>query len=220
MAKKKFPALAFCASSAATLLLLTGADAREAQPLLPAEVVSQVLDEAEGPSLDRLARRRLLQRLADDPRAAIRIQAADVTGNLNGAADAVFAQGLLRTLSADTHSGVRMAAARALAQRLRRLPSVSAMSCAAEWAISSKSAHRECVAQAMVSTDESVWNEHLLEQLMADMTPSVRAAATRALSGRYHSDPNRYGWLLSAALTDTDVKVRRLAQRVAAGRTA
>ncbi|MEN9578659.1 MAG: hypothetical protein RJA70_1668 [Pseudomonadota bacterium] len=219
MAKKRLSGLAFCAGSAATLLLSSGAVAGEPRPLLPEAVISQVLD-AEDKGLDKTSQRRLLHLLVDDPRAAVRIHAADATGDLSGVADAVFAQGILRKLSEDSHGAVRSAAARALGQRLRRLTGVSAMSCAAEWVFSRSATQRECIAQAMLLTDEAVWNEHLLEQLITDESGAVRRAATRALSRRYQAEPDRYGWLLSAALTDTDAKVRRLAQRVAAGRAA
>ena len=200
------------ARSTALSLVLTAGTAGAASIREPStEVLCDPIDDAEAGEPGYPERGRTRPPLAEDPRATVRAEMAEAMGNLwpgagNDAADE------LRRLARDNSDSVRVSAAVGLARAIERASAPERIDLVCTWALSPETAERLALARALTWSTPVFVADLVLEQLAADESRAVRAAALVAVAKHFHEDSSAYVRVVSKCIDDTDENVKRLAR--------
>jgi HEAT repeat protein len=178
---------------------------------LPTEVLCDLIDDAEAAETEHPDRARVLSSLTDDQRATVRAQVAAAMGSLwpNAAPDAADE---LRRLARDTSDNVRVSAAVGLARAIERASAPERIDLVCTWALSPDKDERLALARALTWSTPVFVADLVLEQLAADDSTAVRAAALAAVAKHFHEDSSAYVRIVSQCIEDSDSNVQRLAR--------
>ncbi len=197
--------------TALSLVLTAGAGGAASLRDLPTEVLCDLIDDAEAAESSQPERARLLSLLTDDQRATVRAQVAAAMGSLWPDAGADAAEEL-RRLARDTSDNVRLNAAVGLARAIERANAPERIDLVCTWALSSDKDERLALARALTWSTPVFVADLVLEQLAADESTAVRAAALAAVAKHFHEDSSAYVRIVSKCIEDTDLNVQKLAR--------
>ena len=178
---------------------------------LPTEVLCDLIDNAEAAETSHPERARVLSLLTDDQRASVRAQVAAAMGSLWPNANAEAAEEL-RRLARDTSDNVRVSAAVGLARAIERANAPERIDLVCTWALSSDKDERLALARALTWSTPVFVADLVLEQLAADDSIAVRAAALAAVAKHFHEDSSAYVRIVSKCIEDPDTNVQKLAR--------
>lgn len=209
MAKVKPQAVARLA--ALSLVLTAGTAGAASLRDLPTEVLCDLIDDAELAEPETPTRARLLAAVSADQRATLRAEVAAAMGNLwpNPSSDAAEE---LRRLARDVSDNVRVSAAVGLARAIERASAPERIDLVCTWALSPDRDERLALARALTWSTPVFVADLVLEQLAADESTAVRAAALVAVAKHFHEDSSAYVRIVSQCLDDPDSNVQRLAR--------
>lgn len=197
--------------TALSLILNAGTAGATSLRDLPAEVLCELINDADATERERPQRARLLSLLSTDERAPVREQVAAAMGNLWPEASAEATEEL-RKLARDVSDHVRVAAAVGLARAIERANAPERIDLVCTWAISPDRDERLALARALTWSTPVFVADLVLEQLAADTAVAVRAAALAAVAKHFHEDSSAYVRIVSKCLDDPDASVQRLAR--------
>lgn len=197
--------------TALSLVLTAGTAGAASLRDLPTEVLCDLIDDAEAPETEHPERARVLSLLTEDQRATVRAQVAAAMGSLwpNAGAEATDE---LRRLARDTSDNVRVSAAVGLARAIERASAPERIDLVCTWAVSEHRDERLALARALTWSTPVFVADLVLEQLAADDSTAVRAAALAAVAKHFHENSSVYVRIVSQCLDDTDVNVQKLAR--------
>jgi len=197
--------------TALSLVLTAGTAGAASLRDLPTEVLCDLIDDAEAAETEQPERARVLSLLTDDERAAVRAQVAAAMGSLwpNAGPDAGEE---LRRLARDTSDNVRVSAAVGLARAIERASAPERIDLVCTWALSEDRDERLALARALTWSTPVFVADLVLEQLAADDSTAVRAAALAAVAKHFHEDSSAYVRIVSKCLEDPDSNVQKLAR--------
>jgi hypothetical protein len=178
---------------------------------LPTEVLCDLIDDAENSEPESVMRARLLSVLTTDQRATVRAEVAAAMGSLWPNAGAAAAEEL-RTLARDVSDSVRVSAAVGLARAIERASAPERIDLVCTWALSPEREERLALARALTWSTPVFVADLVLEQLAADESTAVRAAALAAVAKHFHEDSSVYVRIVSRCIDDPDASVQRLAR--------
>jgi len=118
----------------------------------------------------------------------------------------------LRRLARDTSDSVRVSAAVGLARAIERASAPERIDLVCTWALSEDRDERLALARALTWSTPVFVADLVLEQLAADSTIAVRAAALVAVAKHFHEDSSTYVRIVSKCLEDQDRNVQKLAR--------
>lgn len=203
------------AARATALSLMLSAGSAEAASFrdLPTEVLCELVEEEEAEATDAglPARARSMGSPGADDRAALRARVAAAMGSLWPDAGAEASE-QLRKLARDASDQVRVSAAVGLARAIERANAPERIDLVCTWAISPDRNERLALARALTWSTPVFVADLVLEQLAADDSSAVRAAALAAVAKHFHEDSSAYVRVVSKCLDDADGNVRRLAR--------
>jgi HEAT repeat protein len=197
--------------TALSLVLTAGTAGAASLRDLPTEVLCDLIDDAEAAENSQPERARVLSLLTDDQRAAVRAQVAAAMGSLWPNANAEAADEL-RRLARDTSDNVRVNAAVGLARAIERANAPERIDLVCTWALSTDKDERLALARALTWSTPVFVADLVLEQLAADDSIAVRAAALAAVAKHFHEDSSAYVRIVSKCLEDPDANVQKLAR--------
>jgi HEAT repeat protein len=197
--------------TALSLVLTAGTAGAGSLRDLPTEVLCELIDDAEAAEPGHPQKARVLSLLTSDERESIRAQVAEAMGSLwpepdHGATDE------LRRLARDTSDNVRVSAAVGLARAIERASAPERIDLVCTWALSSDTDERLALARALTWSTPVFVADLVLEQLTADESTAVRAAALAAVAKHFHEDSSAYARIVGRCLDDADPNVQRLAR--------
>lgn len=197
--------------TALSLVLTAGTAGAASLRDLPTEVLCDLIDDAEAPETEHPERARVLSLLTEDERAAVRAQVAAAMGSLwpNAGAEATDE---LRRLARDTSDNVRVSAAVGLARAIERASAPERIDLVCTWAVSEHRDERLALARALTWSTPVFVADLVLEQLAADDSTAVRAAALAAVAKHFHENSSVYVRIVSQCLDDADANVQKLAR--------
>ncbi len=197
--------------TALSIVLTAGTGGAASLRDLPTEVLCDLIDDAEAAETSHPERARVLSLLTDDQRATVRAQVAAAMGSLwpNGGADAADE---LRRLARDTSDNVRVSAAVGLARAIERASAPERIDLVCTWALSADKDERLALARALTWSTPVFVADLVLEQLAADDSIAVRAAALAAVAKHFHEDSSAYVRIVSKCIEDPDPNVQKLAR--------
>jgi HEAT repeat protein len=197
--------------TALSLVLTAGTAGAASLRDLPTEVLCDLIDDAEAPETELPERARVLSLLTEDERATVRSQVAAAMGSLwpNAGAEATDE---LRRLARDTSDNVRVSAAVGLARAIERASAPERIDLVCTWAVSEHRDERLALARALTWSTPVFVADLVLEQLAADDSTAVRAAALAAVAKHFHENSSVYVRIVSQCLDDADVNVQKLAR--------
>lgn len=197
--------------TALSLVLTAGTAGAASLRDLPTEVLCDLIDDAEAPETEHPERARVLSLLTEDQRATVRAQVAAAMGSLwpNAGAEATDE---LRRLARDTSDNVRVSAAVGLARAIERASAPERIDLVCTWAVSEHRDERLALARALTWSTPVFVADLVLEQLAADDSTAVRAAALAAVAKHFHENSTVYVRIVSQCLDDSDVNVQKLAR--------
>lgn len=197
--------------TALSLVLTAGTGGAASLRDLPTEVLCDLIDDAEAAETNQPERARVLSSLTDDQRATVRAQVAAAMGSLwpNAGAEATDE---LRRLARDTSDNVRVSAAVGLARAIERANAPERIDLVCTWALSTDKDERLALARALTWSTPVFVADLVLEQLAADETVAVRAAALAAVAKHFHEDSSAYVRIVSKCIEDPDPNVQKLAR--------
>ncbi|HEX2871536.1 MAG TPA: hypothetical protein VHP33_09775 [Polyangiaceae bacterium] len=197
--------------TALSLVLTAGTAGAASLRDLPTEVLCDLIDDAEAPGTEHPERARVLSLLTEDERATVRAQVAAAMGSLwpNAGAEATDE---LRRLARDTSDNVRVSAAVGLARAIERASAPERIDLVCTWAVSEHRDERLALARALTWSTPVFVADLVLEQLAADDSTAVRAAALAAVAKHFHENSSVYVRIVSQCLDDADVNVQKLAR--------
>jgi HEAT repeat protein len=182
---------------------------------LPAQLVTELVDDTLECSWQPDDRKAVLSLLAKDPRARVRCAIAQAASSLQDPLCGE-AQELLRTLAADPAWPVREAAAQALGRSLKRATVSTRVRTVCEWALAESAPQRLAIARALARPIQVPAADVALTHLARDPLASVRRAALLAMGSQSWLDDPVVSETAQAALNDSDRRVRRVAARLLA----
>jgi HEAT repeat protein len=153
----------------------------------------------------------LLSLLTYDERAVVRRQVAEAMGSQWPGGGAGAAEEL-RRLARDDSDSVRVSAAVGLARAIERASAPERIDLVCTWALSPNKDERLALARALTWSTPVFVADLVLEQLAADESRIVRAAALAAVAKHFHEDSKAYVRVVSKCLDDADENVKRLAR--------
>jgi HEAT repeat protein len=118
----------------------------------------------------------------------------------------------LRRLARDTSDSVRVSAAVGLARAIERASAPARIDLVCTWALSEDRDERLALARALTWSTPVFVADLVLEQLAADNSTAVRAAALAAVAKHFHEDSATYVRVVSKCLEDPDRNVQKLAR--------
>jgi len=118
----------------------------------------------------------------------------------------------LRRLARDTSDHVRVTAAVGLARAIERASAPARIDLVCTWALSEDRDERLALARALTWSTPVFVADLVLEQLAADSSTVVRAAALAAVAKHFHEDSSTYVRIVSKCLEDSDRNVQKLAR--------
>jgi HEAT repeat protein len=197
--------------TALSLVLTAGTAGAASLRDLPTEVLCDLIDDSEVAETEHPLRARVLSLLTEDQRATVRAQVAAAMGSLwpNAGPDAADE---LRRLARDTSDNVRVSAAVGLARAIERASAPERIDLVCTWALSPEKDERLALARALTWSTPVFVADLVLEQLAADDTVAVRAAALAAVAKHFHEDSSAYVRIVSKCIEDSDPNVQRLAR--------
>lgn|GEM_PF-2559453 len=197
--------------TALSLVLTAGTAGAASLRNLPTEVLCDLIDDAEAAETNQPERARVLSLLTEDERAAVRAQVAAAMGSLwpNAGRDAGEE---LRRLARDASDNVRVSAAVGLARAIERASAPERIDLVCTWALSEHRDERLALARALTWSTPVFVADLVLEQLAADDSTAVRAAALAAVAKHFHEDSSAYVRIVSKCLEDSDPNVQKLAR--------
>jgi len=197
--------------TALSIVLTAGTGGAASLRDLPTEELCDLIDDAEAAETSQPERARVLASLTDDQRAAVRAQLAAAMGSLwpNASAEAADE---LRRLARDTSDNVRVSAAVGLARAIERANAPERIDLVCTWALSSDKDERLALARALTWSTPVFVADLVLEQLAADESVAVRAAALAAVAKHFHEDSSTYVRIVSKCIEDPDPNVQKLAR--------
>jgi len=198
--------------TALSLVLTAGTGGAASLRDLPTEVLCDLIDDAEAAETTHPERARVLARLTDDQRATVRAQMAAAMGSLWPEAGAEAAEEL-RRLARDTSDNVRVSAAVGLARAIERANAPERIDLVCTWALSSDKDERLALARALTWSTPVFVADLVLEQLAADDSMAVRAAALAAVAKHFHENSSAYVRIVSKCIEDPDANARALFKR-------
>ena len=193
--------------TALTLVLTAGTAGAASLRELPTEVLCDLIDDAEAADTEQPERAHARALLTDDQRA----QVAAAMGNLWPDAG-LDASEELRRLARDISDNVRVSAAVGLARAIERASAPERIDLVCTWALSEDRDERLALARALTWSTPVFVADLVLEQLVADDSTAVRAAALAAAAKHFHEDSSAYVRIVSKCLEDPDANVQRLAR--------
>ncbi len=197
--------------TALSLVLTAGTGGAASLRDLPTEVLCDLIDDAEAAETSQPERARVLSLLTEDQRATVRAQVAAAMGSLWPNAGAEAAEEL-RRLARDTSDNVRVSAAVGLARAIERANAPERIDLVCTWALSSDKDERLALARALTWSTPVFVADLVLEQLAADDSIAVRAAALAAVAKHFHEDSSAYVRIVSKCIEDPDANVQKLAR--------
>ncbi|RYZ02858.1 MAG: hypothetical protein EOO73_30200 [Myxococcales bacterium] len=197
--------------TALSLILTAGTAGAASLRDVPTEVLCDLIDDAESTEPTGLTRVRLLAALAADQRPTVRAEVAAAMGSLWPSAGAEAAEEL-RRLARDVSDSVRVSAAVGLARAIERASAPERIDLVCTWALSTDRDERLALARALTWSTPVFVADLVLEQLAADESTAVRAAALAAVAKHFHEDSSVYVRIVSTCVDDADVNVQRLAR--------
>jgi HEAT repeat protein len=197
--------------TALSLVLTAGTAGAASLCDLPTEVLCDLIDDSDAAETEHPDRERVLSLLTDDQRATLRAQLAAAMGSLwpNAGPDAADE---LRRLARDTSDNVRVSAAVGLARAIERASAPERIDLVCTWALSPEKDERLALARALTWSTPVFVADLVLEQLAADDSVAVRAAALAAVAKHFHEDSSAYVRIVSKCIEDSDANVQRLAR--------
>lgn len=199
-------------ATALSLILTAGTAGAGTLRDLPSEVLCDLIDDdADAAETDNPDRARLLAVLSQDERAALRSHVAAAMGSLWPGAS-MEAADELRRLARDVSDNVRVSAAVGLARAIERASAPERIDLVCTWALSPDTDERLALARALTWSTPVFVADLVLEQLAADESTPVRAAALAAVAKHFHEDSSAYVRIVSTCIDDPDPNVRRLAR--------
>lgn len=197
-------------TTALSLVLTAGTAGAASLRDLPTEVLCDLIDDAQ--ANDAYPQRaRMLSLLTADQRATVRAEVAEAMGSLWPGASGEAADEL-RRLARDTSDSVRVSAAVGLARAIERASAPERIDLVCTWALSPDTDERLALARALTWSTPVFVADLVLEQLAADESRAVRAAALAAVAKHFHEDSSAYVRVVSKCVDDSDDNVRRLAR--------
>jgi HEAT repeat protein len=118
----------------------------------------------------------------------------------------------LRALARDTSDNVRISAAVGLARAIERASAPERIDLVCTWALSPDTDERLALARALTWSTPVFVADLVLEQLTADESTAVRAAALAAVAKHFHENSSAYARIVGRCLDDRDPNVQRLAR--------
>jgi HEAT repeat protein len=209
MAKAKHRAMARL--TALSLVLTAGTAGATSLRDLPTEVLCELIDDAEISEPNTATRAQLLAWLTQDPRDTVRAEAAVAMGSLWPSQGAEAAEEL-RRLARDVSDNVRVSAAVGLARAIERASAPERIDLVCTWATSPNREERLALARALTWSTPVFVADLVLEELAADESTAVRAAALAAVAKHFHEDTSVYVRIVSKCVDDPDPNVQRLAR--------
>jgi HEAT repeat protein len=209
MAKRRRRAMARL--TALSLVLTAGTAGAASLRDLPTEVLCELIDEVDATEMGFAERGKLLSLLTLDERAPVRAQAAAAMGNLWPGAG-LQAADELRRLARDVSDSVRVSAAVGLARAIERASAPERIDLVCSWALSPETDERLALARALTWSTPVFVADLVLEQLAADESTPVRAAALAAVAKHFHEDSSVYAGIVGQCIDDPDPNVQRLAR--------
>jgi len=198
------------ARSTALSLVLTAGTAGAASIREPStEVLCDQIDDAEASESGHSDRGQAPAQ--QDPPATARAEVAAAMGNLWPGAGTDAADEL-RRLARDNSDSVRVSAAVGLARAIERASAPELIDLVCTWALSPETAERLALARALTWSTPVFVADLVLEQLAADESRAVRAAALVAVAKHFHEDSSAYVRVVSKCVDDADENVKRLAR--------
>jgi len=199
-------------ATALSLIMTAGTAGAGTLRDLPSEVLCDLIDDdTDSAETDNPDRARLLAVLSQDERAALRSQVAAAMGSLWPGAG-IEAADELRRLARDVSDNVRVSAAVGLARAIERASAPERIDLVCTWALSPDTDERLALARALTWSTPVFVADLVLEQLAADESTPVRAAALAAVAKHFHEDSSAYVRIVSTCIDDPDPNVRRLAR--------
>jgi hypothetical protein len=107
---------------------------------------------------------------------------------------------------------VRVSAAVGLARAIERASAPERIDLVCTWALSPEKDERLALARALTWSTPVFVADLVLEQLAADDSVAVRAAALAAVAKHFHEDSSAYVRIVSKCIEDSDANVQRLAR--------
>jgi len=198
-------------STALSLVLTAGTAGAASLRELSTEVLCDLID-AEATDAGYPERARALSNLStEDQCAAARAEVAAAMGNLWPGAGS-DATDELRRLARDKSDSVRVSAAVGLARAIERASAPERIDLVCTWALSPDTDERLALARALTWSTPVFVADLVLEQLAADESRAVRAAALAAVAKHFHEDSSAYVRVVSKCIDDADENVKRLAR--------
>jgi HEAT repeat protein len=136
----------------------------------------------------------------------------DVSSTWPGSGSGSQAADELRRLARDVSDQVRVSAAVALARAIERASAPERIDMVCTWALSPDTDERLALARALTWSTPVFVADLVLEQLAADESTPVRAAALVAVAKHFHEDSSAYVRIVSKCVDDPDLNVQRLAR--------
>jgi HEAT repeat protein len=196
--------------TALSLVLTAGTAGAASLRDMPTEVLCDLIDDTEV-SEPSPSRERLPLALTADQRATVRAEVAAAMGNLWPSPSADAGEEL-RRLARDVSDNVRVSAAVGLARAIERASAPERIDLVCTWALSPNRDERLALARALTWSTPVFVADLVLEQLAADESTAVRAAALAAVAKHFHEDSSAYVRIVSKCVDDADVNVQRLAR--------
>lgn len=151
---------------------------------IPLELVKDLVEAEEFAAVSPDDRVRLLHLLSNDPRAALRVCIAERVALEAGAVIDDETEDLLEKLALDPDPVVRQAVAVTVARLLPGLSGLERTSLIGRWATSRAKEQRLIVAKALQQRFVVLWDDLIIQHLLADTDTAVRDAALRAAEAR------------------------------------
>jgi HEAT repeat protein len=196
--------------TALSLVLTAGTAGAASLRDMPTEVLCDLIDDTEV-SEPSPSREQLPLALTADQRATVRAEVAAAMGNLWPSPSADAGEEL-RRLARDVSDNVRVSAAVGLARAIERASAPERIDLVCTWALSPNRDERLALARALTWSTPVFVADLVLEQLAADESTAVRAAALAAVAKHFHEDSSAYVRIVSKCVDDADVNVQRLAR--------
>lgn len=197
--------------TALSLVLTAGTAGATSLNELPAEVLCELIDEADTSGAGDPHSARVLSVLLEDERETVRAQVAQAMGSL-WPEPASEAASELRRLSRDESDSVRVSAAVGLARAIERATAPERIDLVCSWALSEDANERLALARALTWSTPVFVADLVLEQLTRDETPAVRAAALAAVAKHFHENSTVYARIVAQCADDPDRNVQTLAR--------
>lgn len=200
-------------TTALSLVLTAGTAGAASLRDLPTEVLCDLIDDAQANDINYPAsqRVRVLSLLTADQRDQVRAEVAQAMGSLWPGASGE-ASDELRRLARDNSDTVRVSAAVGLARAIERASAPERIDLVCTWALSPETDERLALARALTWSTPVFVADLVLEQLAADESRAVRAAALAAVAKHFHEDSSAYVRIVSKCVDDADDNVKRLAR--------